>query len=1430
LKEKASEAASKGKDAVKKKAIEEGKEKLKSTTEDQKKQFDELFEKEKHKLTPVTGVSKLVTALLCVTFLQGLTSLCMEGDLDNAVQQGPLSTLTSLKEYVVSTLFTWYWGSKYEVVAVMFLAFLCVVGHSTWYQYFIIVMPALIIYVLTKLTSGPIVDGTLAPSSFMDFAKFALLVVLLSHQVFPILDGTTASALMVIIVIWVLVLLSLRWLLSKYREGAEELQQYYDNFNEQRETWRQRIQDIQDQVREIWQLLGHLYRILQGLTTVKLRQQVKDPMMIVKLLLLGSLVLIVSQYDPKQYILDGLTTMGLEAAPEEEAGEGEDDGGRRLREVVELGTLEKLLPLIAVLLVTCSCTLLCVRGILRFRAERGANLPESKGAYVSLSKPQLTAQQKSDFTEILEAYQVRAMSNSMKTLPPEDTIARLPVLEDKTGPLALVDVAVYVDESGAVMNSRLVPLRSVLYPAATKQLLSTAGARSTPRDLLHVMPVQMESRRQHVLVESFRNDVSNKLSSLPRPPPRIKKAPTAVYRSTPMYAQIYEDAYMTSSPTTSQYSMLAAAPAGRVMQADHMMQAINWDAHEEPRQGRQLVAEGMHAMNVPQSPQAELDPPSRERSALALDSATDRKRSVETYIEPARAPSTTRDLRPAKNDQLVGSLHVIAFSGLRVGIGHENDGVLSYWRSLVLSPEDQLTQWFEQSVKFLSEYGASWQPLSGVFPILESLFWGRPQGSKASESFDGRWKGPWRTITISKGVVQWHARIGDYIAGRSQGRGSQDRGYTSKINVMDGGRCSVTVMCEEYTGTVGFDGRLRWSWGETWTKEALPAAERRPGAFLASKFKGSLEALSSNQGTQLFGFDPKSAFQKLTYDCIGSSAGRSSTTSSDVSFAGGPLAWAVFAGSLKPRLLHVAVTAEDLRPPAAQQWKLLDAVRTPVLAFHFPPKLRKQRVLALSETSQALAFPDRTIFASYQPGGSLNSEYRLMCSWAQDKEQWRLVPKPDLVTNLALEGLPESQRASRKARAQQEYEDSVRRNRIPEESERTRKERRALYERRSAHPKFIEAMEQAHREIEMMADVDWKPTQLGDASDPLFWKPDDKDPPFSAWPPPPIRRERMSVKMQNDDGTPTTEPFLDPKKARAKDIKGLNFGTRSGGNSSVITVHMGSHGCQIGEGLWRRLSAEHCISTEGFQKPDAFGLAEMHFYESKKGQKPAWSPRAVVFDTGDLMVDDFQRLPRDGQYHLGLPRAASNVLGPLRRQMEMADWVTSILWTGSPMSGNAVGLRSTVDEISTNVGKVPLWGFVQVPYEGPVQCNYDDVVRLCDLDINMTLMDSKRGNLMDVNGPAQLIAACTSASRIGPSFSAADGGQLWTYRHWRSHLYRTLGCILRWGLFRVAIGMFPERWRVACSKGLLHLPLQHRHLHVFSALLSYVETHCILNV
>jgi len=71
-----------------------------------------------------------------------------------------------------------------------------------------------------------------------------------------------------------------------------------------------------------------------------------------------------------------------------------------------------------------------------------------------------------------------------------------------------------------------------------------------------------------------------------------------------------------------------------------------------------------------------------------------------------------------------GTVQVVCFVDLPIGATEANDGVLSLWRSPEKEETAQLVDWFKEIQKFFRDYGASFQPGSGVYVVLQGLFWG----------------------------------------------------------------------------------------------------------------------------------------------------------------------------------------------------------------------------------------------------------------------------------------------------------------------------------------------------------------------------------------------------------------------------------------------------------------------------------------------------------------------------------------------------------------------------------------------------------------------------------------------------------------------------------------------------------------------------------
>jgi len=80
-------------------------------------------------------------------------------------------------------------------------------------------------------------------------------------------------------------------------------------------------------------------------------------------------------------------------------------------------------------------------------------------------------------------------------------------------------------------------------------------------------------------------------------------------------------------------------------------------------------------------------------------------------------------LLPDETDEMVCTMQVVNCWGLEVGLTDRHDGVLTLWRSRNLPKPIQLARWFEECVGFFADYGADFRSGSSVYSVLEALFY-----------------------------------------------------------------------------------------------------------------------------------------------------------------------------------------------------------------------------------------------------------------------------------------------------------------------------------------------------------------------------------------------------------------------------------------------------------------------------------------------------------------------------------------------------------------------------------------------------------------------------------------------------------------------------------------------------------------------------------
>jgi len=195
----------------------------------------------------------------------------------------------------------------------------------------------------------------------------------------------------------------------------------------------------------------------------------------------------------------------------------------------------------------------------------------------------------------------------------------------------------------------------------------------------------------------------------------------------------------------------------------------------------------------------------------------------------------------------------------------------------------------------------------------------------------------------------------------------------------------------------------------------------------------------------------------------------------------------------------------------------------------------------------------------------------------------------------------------------------------------------------------------------------------------------------------------------NSEGRSVRLPSKKHRKACVPADKTSPAGFHSASTASVISLHVGGAGCDLGDAFWQQLFAEHHISDE---KGNICGVTNVHFEESANDR---FVPRAVFVDTDACALAEIRSSGRfaqdsfvegsgslEGNWAEGIYGQGVEVVDAMRdsirKQMERADKVSCISLTHAVHGGAGGGIASSLmTHMSETYGKTNKFTYSLVP-------------------------------------------------------------------------------------------------------------------------------------
>jgi len=423
------------------------------------------------------------------------------------------------------------------------------------------------------------------------------------------------------------------------------------------------------------------------------------------------------------------------------------------------------------------------------------------------------------------------------------------------------------------------------------------------------------------------------------------------------------------------------------------------------------------------------------------------------------------------------------------------------------------------------------------------------------------------------------------------------------------------------------------------------------------------------------------------------------------------------------------------------------------------------------------------------PELSLKTEYTDMCSWARTRALWREVEHPDTAKFCKLDSAPEIDATQDQEKLNKEQEEEKSAALASDETENQQihqqlkttmvKHTRRLYPSlksrweasgpgssrgyKERYRIWVESQLAATQDLRLLDNESWKPQALGNGRRVLF--------------------QEVAAGCPQHHQAGVRRPRIAPSAQASVPLPATRISQVS---SEIITLHLGSSGCNLGAALWQQLCEDHSISSDGTCAKDPVGCFAAHFQETEKGRLV---PRAVLVDAQAsglseafaskcFAPDDLIEGGLEDGGHLWdkdtCVKLTSATMERIRMQMEKADAPSAFMLTFASLehAGSALA-RSLGPKLSVEYGRKGKWAFSLVPSSANNEAreyinsalSFNSLVEHLDL---VTFADSlalqttydyrlSTGNKL----MAQVMSACTRPQRFCPT-SGVEGSRCCT--------------------------------------------------------------------
>lgn len=336
---------------------------------------------------------------------------------------------------------------------------------------------------------------------------------------------------------------------------------------------------------------------------------------------------------------------------------------------------------------------------------------------------------------------------------------------------------------------------------------------------------------------------------------------------------------------------------------------------------------------------------------------------------------------------------------------------------------------------------------------------------------------------------------------------------------------------------------------------------------------------------------------------------------------------------------------------------------------------------------------------------SLLTEYMAMCEWATTPKRWLAAERPapnafnslaDLNPSEAHSQIEANMQTQSKLveKLRQQYQGMNSREELRTKllarkaSERMKKSRKKAPDYDEHFARWVDSQIESNETLEFLESDNFPLKSLGAGKLTLF-----------SFVPGSGKSEGRSVRLSN----------AKHKKAYLLPDKTPPAGFHSSSTASVISLHVGSAGCDLGDALWQQLFEEHQISDE---KGNTCGVTNVHFEESANDR---FVPRAVFVDTDASALAGIRSSGRfaqesfvegsgslEGNWAEGIYGQGIEVVDAMhdviRRQMERADKVSCITLTHAVHGGAGGGIASSLmSHMSETYGRTNKFTYSLVP-------------------------------------------------------------------------------------------------------------------------------------